>query len=86
MTAAEAERLIAKGAIDRTDVTKSLKPKPGEDLRDVLLRLERFRDAKSKVEHYVAGVWSEWAQSERPRRETIDIYDRLFVSLAFSRH
>jgi hypothetical protein len=57
MTAAEAERLIAEGAIDQTDVTKTLKPKPAEDLRDVVLRLDRCRDAKSKVEHYVTHVW-----------------------------
>lgn len=78
MTAAETERLIAEGAVDATDVTKTLKPKPGEDLRDVVLRLDRFPDTKAKVEHYVGHAWAEWAQTERPRRETIDIYDRLF--------
>ena len=78
MPAAEAERLIAQGIVDRDDVTKTLKPKPGEELRDVVLRLDRFPEAKEKIENYIAQAWTQWAEAERPRRETIDIYDRLF--------
>lgn len=78
MPASQAEWLIAEGAADRADVTPPLKPKPGEDVRDVVLRLERFPEAKAKVEQYVARTWTEWAEVERPRRETIAIYDRLF--------
>jgi hypothetical protein len=78
MAAQEAERLIAEGTIDRADVTNTLKPKPGENLRDVVLRLERFPETKTKIEHYIARTWIDWAQAERPRCETIDIYDRLF--------
>ena len=78
MTAAEAERLMAEGTVDSTDVTKTLKLRPGEDLRDVVLRLDRFPNAKTKVDDYLARAWAQWAQAERPRRETIDIYDRLF--------
>jgi len=78
MPAAEAERLIAQGIVDQSDVTKTLKPKPGEELRDVVLRLDRFPEAKAKVEDYITQAWTQWAEAERPRRETIDIYDRLF--------
>ncbi|MGH7068432.1 MAG: AAA domain-containing protein, partial [Acetobacteraceae bacterium] len=78
MPASQAEWLIAEGAADRDDVTKTLQPKPGEDLCNVVLRLERFPEAKAKVEQYVARAWTEWAETERPRRHTIDIYDRLF--------
>ena len=78
MPAAEAERLIAQGIVDQSDVTKTLKPKPGEELRDVVLRLDRFPEAKAKVEDYITQTWTQWAEAERPRRETIDIYDRLF--------
>ncbi|MGH7071081.1 MAG: hypothetical protein ACREFO_13865, partial [Acetobacteraceae bacterium] len=74
MPASQAEWLIAEGAVDRADVTNTLKPKPGEDLRDVVLRLERFPEAKAKVEQYVARAWTEWAAAERPRRKTIEIY------------
>lgn len=47
-------------------------------MRDVVLRLSRFPEAKKAVEDYIGQAWSEWAEAERPRRETIDIYDRLF--------
>lgn len=78
MPGAEADRLIAQGNIDPSDVAKSLKPKPGQDLRDVILRLDRFPDIKASIGNYVAQTWTSWSQSERPRRETVDIYDRLF--------
>jgi len=78
MTGADAERLITEGKADPLDVSKTLKPKPGEDLRDVVLRLDKFPDAKSEVDTYVSQTWSQWSQAERPRRETIDIYDRFF--------
>lgn len=78
MSRAGAAKLIREGAADAPDVTPTLKPKPGEDLRDVILRLDRFPEAKAKVQEYLSKSWIEWAQAERPRRETIDIYDRLF--------
>lgn len=78
MSAAELERHIVDGTVDPLDVTKSLKPKPGEDLRDVVLRLDRFPEAKIGVEDYISRAWAQWSQAERPRRETINIYDRLF--------
>jgi len=78
MSRAEAERLVEQGTIDPSDVTKSLKPKPGEDLRDVVLRLDRFPEVRAEIDNYINRTWGQWSQSERPRRETIDIYDRLF--------
>ena len=58
MPATEAERLIAQGVVDREDVTKTLKPKQGEELRDVVLRLDRFPQAKQEVENYIAQAWT----------------------------
>ena len=58
MPATEAERLIAQGVVDREDVAKTLKPKPGEELRDVVLRLDRFPEAKEQVENYIAQAWT----------------------------
>jgi very-short-patch-repair endonuclease len=78
MTAAEAAKLVESGSIDPTDVSSTLKPKPGEELRDVIQGLDRFPDTQQKVERYLTSEWREWAKSECPRRETIDIYDRLF--------
>ncbi len=78
MPSAEADRLLKEGKVDPADVATTLKPKPGEDLKDVILRLDRFPEAKAEVEGYVAQTWREWSQAEIPRRETISIYDRLF--------
>ncbi len=78
MTGADAEQHIAKGLVDADDVTKTLKPKPGEDLRDVVLRLDRFPEAKAAIDTYLNETWPQWAHEERPRRETINLYDRLF--------
>lgn len=78
MPASEAERLVARGAVAETDVTTSLKPKSGEELRDVVLRIDSFAEAKAAIDTYVNRTWSQWAEAERPRRETIAIYDRLF--------
>jgi very-short-patch-repair endonuclease len=78
MSRAEAAKLIREGAANAPDVTPTLKPKFGEDLQDVILRLDRFPEAKATVQEYLSKSWIEWAQAERPRRETIDIYDRLF--------
>jgi very-short-patch-repair endonuclease len=78
MASAEAARLVKDGKVDPGDVAKTLKSKPGEDLKDVVLRLDRFPEAKAEVEDYVTQTWHDWAQAEVPRRETIAIYDRLF--------
>ena len=66
MSGAEAAKLIREGAVDAADVTTTLKPKAGEDLRDVILRLDRFPEAKAKVREYVTKSWTEWAQAEPP--------------------
>ncbi|MPZ36181.1 MAG: AAA family ATPase [Rhodospirillales bacterium] len=78
MNVTEVARLVQEGKVDPIDVTNTLKPKPGEDLKDVILRLDRFSEAKEAIEAYVGEAWRDWAQAEAPRRETIAIYDGLF--------
>jgi very-short-patch-repair endonuclease len=78
MTGPDAARLVQAGSIDPVDVANTLKPKPGEDLKDVVLRLSRFPDVQAEIDNYLSQTWATWAQAERPRRETIGIYDRLF--------
>jgi len=78
MTGPDAARFVEAGSVDPVDVANTLKPKPGEDLKDVVLRLSRFPDVKAEIDNYLSQTWATWAQAERPRRETIGIYDRLF--------
>jgi hypothetical protein len=78
LSAEEAETLVLTGKAAREDVSTAMRAKPGEDLRDVLLRLERDCEAKAAVEAYLKDRWRPWAERELPRRQTIAIYDRLF--------
>jgi hypothetical protein len=78
MTAAEVANLLSEGTVDPADIAPTLKPKPGQDRRHVVLRLSRFPEIKKEVEDYIGQAWTQWAEAERPRRQTIDIYDRLF--------
>jgi hypothetical protein len=76
---AEADRLVAEAKVDRADVLPTLKPDgPGERC-DVIFRIERLADIQHMVHEYMNGPWARWAEEERPRRETIAIYDKLFA-------
>src|SRR5439155_18811263 len=48
------------------------------DTVDVRLRLDRHPEIQQAIDAYSAGPWRRWAESEKPRRETIAIYDRFF--------
>jgi very-short-patch-repair endonuclease len=78
LPAAEADRLVAAGSVNPEDVSKSLRPRPAGEWRDVILRLDRHPEVKTAIEAYFRDEWMPWAIQERPRRETIEIYDRLF--------
>ena len=45
---------------------------------DVIFRLQNLPDVDYAVRAYVEGPWREWAEAEKPRRETIKIYDNYF--------
>lgn len=72
----EAQDLVAGGRARAEDVRPAMKGGPAE--RDVFLRLDRHPEVKQAIDAYIAGPWTEWASTERPRRETIAIYDAFF--------
>jgi hypothetical protein len=76
----EAAKLLAESRIDPPDVMPPSRGL-GEDVVDVRLRLDRWPDRQRAIDEYVAGPWRRWADEERPRRETIAIYDRFFSVL-----
>ena len=45
---------------------------------DVLLRLARMPEFTAGFEAWVDGPWSEWVQTEAPRRKSIAFYNKLF--------
>jgi very-short-patch-repair endonuclease/Cdc6-like AAA superfamily ATPase len=76
---AEVEDLVEKGLVSKKDVSAALKqPVAGPKLFDVLLRLERQPQLRAAIESYVSGSWQKWVGEERPRRETIQIYENFF--------
>ncbi len=74
----DATKLVARGVIANDDIQPALKSGEPRDHVDVVMRLERFEDAKVAVGHYISGPWSEWAEGEKPRRRTIAIYGAFF--------
>ena len=75
----EAERLITDGTVPAKDVQEPLWKHEGIVKRkDVTIRLDNLPEIKAKINAYIQKAWYPWAQAEKPRRETIRIYDALF--------
>ena len=75
----EAKKLVEEGVIDESDVTNPLKEQATEiKLKDVIFRLENNPQTKSGIDTYLNDHWLPWSEEEKPRRETIKIYDSLF--------
>jgi len=72
----EAASLVSDGKVDDEDVMNS--PQDDEDFVDVRLRLDRQPKLQDKIETYIANPWQRWANKEKPRCETISIYDKFF--------
>ena len=45
---------------------------------DVMLRLEDRPALRAKLEIYCTKAWFEWSETEKPRRRSIAVYQRLF--------
>ncbi|MEE9207995.1 MAG: AAA domain-containing protein, partial [Gemmatimonadota bacterium] len=81
---ADADEFIEEGILEEEDVQPALRPgRYGEEeeqagLCDVIFRLENLTDIEASVRTYVQGPWREWAEEEKPRRETIKVYDDFF--------
>lgn len=74
----EADEMIAAGRLKADDLAPSLKMRDGKQMVDVVLRLDSQPSIKSAITSYVATSWTSWAQSEKPKRATIAIYDKFF--------
>ena len=79
-----AEQLIEEGVLYEEDAQPAMRPDrfgdEGEQTGfcDVIFRLQNLPDVDYAVRAYVEGPWREWAEAEKPRRETIKIYDNYF--------
>ena len=79
---AEHQRLLMAGEVRPEDCAPSLKE--GTDSAsltvhfDIMLRLEDRPAIRVALDQYCAGAWAKWAETERPRRRAIAIYQRVF--------
>lgn len=79
MPESTAKQLVDEGKVLDQDVQEHLRAKKGiVKLKDVIFRLENLSDIKAKIDEYIEKNWYSWAEEEKPRRETIKIYDALF--------
>lgn len=75
----EAKKLVEEGVVAESDVTNPLKEQITEiKLKDVIFRLKNNPQAKVHIDNYLNEHWLPWSEEEKPRRETIKIYDSLF--------
>lgn len=75
----EAKKLIDEGVVVENDVTNPLKEQISEiKLKDVIFRRKNNQKVQDDIYNYLAKQWSPWSEEEKPRRETIKIYDSLF--------
>lgn len=75
----EAQKLVDEGVVSENDITNPLKEQITEiKLKDVIFRLENNPQAKADIDNYLNEQWLPWSEEEKPRRETIKIYDSLF--------
>jgi len=75
----EAQKLVDEGIVFENDVIAPLKEQSAEiRLKDVIFRLENNPQAKVDIDKYLNEQWLPWSEEEKPRRDTIKIYDSLF--------
>jgi hypothetical protein len=72
-------QLIADGVVKENDIQDPIQLDQSEVIKkDVILRLENDLETKAKIDLYQKDSWYPWAEEEKPRRNTISIYDALF--------
>lgn len=75
----DVDPLIKNGKVIAKDVSNSLKNKDIElKFKDVIFRLENNSEISKIIDQYLNEQWIVWSEEEKPRRETIRIYDSLF--------
>ncbi len=75
MSREKLEEYLESGLVDSQDAKPSA---AAEESIEAVLRLERFPDLRTAIDAYLQGPWKEWSEAEKPRRETIGIYEAFF--------
>jgi hypothetical protein len=64
--------------IDQEDIMVPTDESHAVDFRDVFLRIAKMPELKADWDNYISNVWNKWAEVERPRRRSIDFYNKIF--------
>jgi hypothetical protein len=85
------ERLLNLAIEEISDLAEAgLLPDPGDIMRplgadeefparmDVILRLNNLPEFRAQWQGYIVGPWTNWAEVERPRRRSIDFYNKVY--------
>lgn len=82
VTEGEKDKLLDTGEVRPEDVAPALKgatkDEPPGAYFDVMLRLEDRAEIRTVLEDYCTTVWIPWAETEKPRRRSIAVYQGLF--------
>ena len=73
----EAQKFVDEGVVFEKDISSPLKEEVVK-LKDVIFRLKNNPWVKECIDRYLNEQWLPWSEEEKPRRETIKIYDSLF--------
>ena len=76
----EASELLEAGLALAEDIMAQRGEKADPLKADVLLRVENMPEFAEAFRAWRDGPWTAWAEAERPRRRSIDTYNRLFVA------
>ncbi len=71
--------LCEAGLLDADDVMRprdAIEDHPPE--MDAILLVQRMPEFQDAWQEYVDGPWKRWAETERPRRRSIEIYNQLY--------
>lgn len=78
MDGAEKDRLVEAKQARVVDLEPAImSDRRHYNIFNVRLRLADYPSLASRLEAYVAGPWTRWAQTEKPRRRTMAIHARL---------
>ncbi len=78
VTAEEASELIEGGFTGLSDVIPDRGDLPKADVIQLRLRISKLAEFAAAFEAWVQGPWTDWATVERPRRQSVAVYNRLF--------
>lgn len=74
----DAETYLEEDVLLREDIQAAIKPPGDGEWCDVIFRLNKKPETKVAIEDYINCPWKVWSETEKPRRESIRIYESFF--------